>query len=218
MQQAVLLTLQFSILMTVFGFGLQTSPGDVLYVVRRPSLLGRSLLAIFVIMPIVAVALARAFDLRPPVEIALVTLSLSPIPPLLPGREDRAGGHQSYALGLMAIAGLVAIVTVPASVQLLGGFFMLPFALSPGVIVKIVFTTALLPLAAGMTFRAALPAVALRIVKAVVGVSQVLLVIGVLAIVAGTMRAALALAGNGTRRQRRLAASSSAAPTSAKRS
>ena len=62
LQQAIVLVLQVSILVTVFSFGLMTTVGDVLYVVRRPSLLGRSLVAMFVIMPIVAVALAAAFD------------------------------------------------------------------------------------------------------------------------------------------------------------
>jgi bile acid:Na+ symporter, BASS family len=41
----------------------------------------------FVIMPIVAVALAMAFELLRSVEIVLVALAISPIPPLLPGRE-----------------------------------------------------------------------------------------------------------------------------------
>ena len=46
-QQAIVLALQASILMTVFEFGLRATPGDVLYIVRRPALLGRSLIAMF---------------------------------------------------------------------------------------------------------------------------------------------------------------------------
>ena len=198
LQHVILLTLQVSILMTVFGFGLQTRPADVLYLAKRPLLLGRSLAAIFVIMPIAAVALASAFELRPSVEIALVTLSISPIPPLLPGREERAGGHKSYALGLMAIAGLVSIVTVPATVSILGRYFMQPFALSPSAVARIVVVIAIVPLAAGIAVHATWPSVAVRIAKVVLRVSQVLLGIGVLAIMVRALPAALALTGNGT--------------------
>ena len=55
MQQVILLALQASILTTVFTFGLQATVHDLLYVTRRPSLLGRSLFAMLVIMPIVVV-------------------------------------------------------------------------------------------------------------------------------------------------------------------
>src|SRR5262245_56962616 len=53
---------QLSILATAFGFGLKATTEDVQDLIRRPALLGRSLLAIFVIVPIVAVALAYAFE------------------------------------------------------------------------------------------------------------------------------------------------------------
>jgi len=52
------LAFQVSILCTVFGFGLKATLEDLLYLIRRPGLLARSLLAVFVIMPLFAVALA----------------------------------------------------------------------------------------------------------------------------------------------------------------
>jgi len=53
-KQLVMFALRVSILCTVFGFGLKATKGDLLFLVRRPGLLGRSLLAVFVIMPAVA--------------------------------------------------------------------------------------------------------------------------------------------------------------------
>jgi BASS family bile acid:Na+ symporter len=198
LQQAVVLALQVSILMTVFGFGLRTTVSDVMDLVRRPSLIGRSLVAMFVIMPIVAVALAQAFELRPSVKIALVALAISPIPPLLPGREQKAGGHASYALGLMMIAAVLSIAIVPAEVDMVGRYFMRPFAVSPWAIAGIALKAAVLPLLAGMLLRAVLPGVAARITKPVEIIATVLLVAGVLALLAGTFRAVLSLVGNGS--------------------
>jgi BASS family bile acid:Na+ symporter len=198
LQQAVVLALQVSILMTVFGFGLRTTVSDVMDLVRRPSLVGRSLVAMFVIMPIVAVALAQAFELRPSVEIALVALAISPIPPLLPGREQKAGGHASYALGLMMIAAALSIAIVPAEVDMVGRYFMRPLAMSPWAIAGIALKAAVLPLVAGMLLRAVLPDVAARITKPVGLIATVVLVAGVLALLAGTFTAVLSLVGNGT--------------------
>ena len=198
LQQAIMLALQVSILMTVFGFGLRATPGDVLYVVRRPALLGRSLVAMSVIMPIAAVALASAFELRPSVEIALVALSISPIPPVLPGREQKAGGDKAYALGLMVIAGMLSIVVVPLAVQLVSRYFMRPFAMPSSAIASLVLKAAILPLVAGMILRSLVPAVAARIAKPVELVAQVLLAIGVLAVLAVTLPAIFALVGNGS--------------------
>src|SRR5262245_30675485 len=101
LKQIVMLALQVSILLTVFGFGLRATVDDLLYLVRRPGLFVRAILAVFVIMPIVAVLLARMFNF-PTVKIALVALAISPVPPILPTKETKAGGHAAFALGLMA--------------------------------------------------------------------------------------------------------------------
>lgn len=198
LQQLILLALQSSILLTVFGFGLQATPGDVLYLVRRPSLLGRSLFSMLVVMPVVAVALILAFTLRPAVEIVLVALAVSPIPPLLPGRQQKAGGHSSYALGLMAIVGLISIVTVPATMQLLGRFSVRPLEMSSGAIAALVLRTVVLPLVAGIALRALVPALAERVAKPLGLLAKVLLALGALGLLAGVLPSAVALAGNFT--------------------
>src|SRR5204862_4876650 len=101
LKQLVLLALQIAIIGTVFNFGLRSTLDDVLYVWRRPSLLVRSLLSVLVIMPLLVVAFVKVFDLRADVEVVLVALALSPVPPLLPTKVNKAGGSASFGLGLM---------------------------------------------------------------------------------------------------------------------
>ena len=196
--QLVGLALQASILMTLFGFGLQATLADVTYVARRPALLARSLGAMYVVMPIVAVVLVQLFDFRPSVEIAMIALSISPIPPLLPAKQGKAGGHSSYALGLMAIAGLVSIAVVPIGLQVLGRFSGQPFQMPAGAIARVVLVTTLLPLAVGMGLKALLPAVADRVAKPIALVAKVLLTGGMLALLVAALPAVLSLIGNGT--------------------
>jgi bile acid:Na+ symporter, BASS family len=177
-QQVVILVLQVSILLTVFGFGLRTTLHDLQYLLRRPGLLARSLLAMFVIMPIVAVILVWAFELRPSFEIALLALAISPVPPLLPGKEGKAGGHAAYGLALMAVVSVLAIVVVPLWVQLLGLYADRQLRMPPVAIAKVVVVMTILPLITGVIVRTLLPAVAARLEKPARLVSTVLLVGG----------------------------------------
>ncbi len=172
-QQLLMLALQTSILLTVFGFGLQATLDDVLHLLRRPSLLGRSLAAMFLFMPVLAVAMARAFNLMPAVEIALMALAISPVPPLLLKKEDKAGGQASYGLGLMAIFGVLSIVIVPVGARILGEVFGHPFSMAPRAIARVMLTTTVLPLTAGMVCRAILPAIAKQIAKPIALVAAV---------------------------------------------
>jgi bile acid:Na+ symporter, BASS family len=198
LKHLVMLALQVSILCTVFGFGLKATLDDVLHVVRRPALFARSLLAVFVIMPIVAVALARVFDVRPAVEIALVALALSPVPPLLPQRETKAGGHKGYAIGLMATLSALAIVIVPLALAGLGLVFGQTFGMAPVEVAKIVLPSTLLPLLAGVLVRAAFPAFADRIEEPVSLVAKVLLPVAAIALLVAVAPAMWVLIGNGT--------------------
>jgi BASS family bile acid:Na+ symporter len=198
LQQLVMLGLQASIILTVFGLGLRARVHDLAYLLRRPALLVRSLLAMLVFMPMVAITIHRLFELRASVEIVLVALAFSPVPPLLPGKERKAGGQSGYALGLMAVASLLAIVTVPASAWLLGRATGQPYHMPPAAIARVVLQMILAPLAAGIAARAAAPVFAQRLVRPLSLASTLLLVVGVLAILASALPAVLSLIGGGT--------------------
>jgi BASS family bile acid:Na+ symporter len=197
-QQIVLLAVQASIFLTVFGFGLQATRDDLLYLVRRPALLLRSLVAMFVIMPLFAVLLAWAFNLHKAVEIALIALAISPVPPLLPRRQVKAGGQGSYGLGLMATAAVLSIGFIPLALNLLGRALDQPFALSAAAVARIALTTMLLPLGIGTGLHAVAPGFAERIARPVALVATALLAVGALAILAGALPVAVSLIGNGT--------------------
>jgi BASS family bile acid:Na+ symporter len=194
----VLLVLQVSVFCTVFGFGLDTTPEDVLYVLRRPALLARSLVAMFVIMPAVAICLVWLFDFRHVVEVVLVALSISPVPPLLPRREGQAGGRAPFALGLMALLAALAIVIVPGAPQVIKGFAHHSLDMSPLAVARTVLETALAPLAAGMIVRARLREATRRLGALVNRIAWVLLAVGVLALLTTNLSAMWALVGNGT--------------------
>ena len=198
LKHIVMLTLQVSIFCTVFGFGLKTTTDDLMYLIRRPGLLLRSLLAVFVIMPVIAVTLVRLFDFRHVVEVALIALAISPVPPLLPKRELKAGGQDSYGLGLMAILALLSIAVAPLASSILERVFGHSLTVAPGAIAVLAFKTVLLPLAVGMIVHAAVPRLAEKIEKPVALVANVLLSLGAIVFLVTLAPALWALIGQGT--------------------
>ena len=196
-KQIVILALQISILLTVFGFGLRARMDDLLYVVRRPGLLVRSILAVFVLMPLVTIVLMRGFNFPLPIQVALIALAISPLPPILPRKESKSGANTAYGIGLMATLALVSIAVVPLMVFAFASTFNRQLSIAPGVIAGIVMKTTLVPLVAGMIINALAPAFAVRFEKIVSLVGIVLLVVAVLPVLAGAMPAIWAAIGSG---------------------
>jgi BASS family bile acid:Na+ symporter len=198
LKQIVTLALQLSILATVFSFGLKATASDLLYLLRRPGLLARSTIAMFVIVPILAVVLVRVFNFSHAVEVVIIALAISPVPPLLPQREHQARGHAAYGLGLMAIMALLSIIIVPLELAILQTYFGRALSTSPSAIAGLVLNAAILPLLAGMLVRVASPAIADRIMPAVALTAKVVLALAGLVLLAGASSAMWALVGDRT--------------------
>jgi BASS family bile acid:Na+ symporter len=187
-----------SIFLIVFALGLGARLEDALYLFRRPAQLARSLLAMNVIMPVVAAALAAAFNLYPAVKIALLALAVSPLPPILPRKQLGAGGRESYTIGLLVAAAVLAIVFMPVTLYLLGRAFGTAEHIPVGTVAWLVSITVLAPLAAGIFVRSLAPALAERIAAPVSLVATILLVVGIVPILFTTWPAIVSLFGNGT--------------------
>src|SRR5262245_54484979 len=102
-EHLIMLAIKASIMLLVFGIGLHANWQDTTYLLRRPGLLLRSLLSMGVIMPLFAAAIAALLDLHPAVKITIIALALAPVPPILPGKQEKAGGTPSYAISLLVM-------------------------------------------------------------------------------------------------------------------
>lgn len=166
-----------SVFLTVLGMGLAATWNDATYLLRKPTLLARSLFSMFVVMPLICVCAALLFHLPPAVKVALVALAISPVPPLLPQKELMAGAHAAYAISLVSLAAVLSIIYVPVVTSLFAEWFNRPAEVSAAAVAQIVLTTILVPLALGMTIRARRTSLAERAAKPVglIGVTLVLL-------------------------------------------
>ena len=194
----LLLVIKSSIMLTVLGLGLTATWQDATSLLRQPGLLIRSVLSMNVIMPLVAAGFVIAFNLPGSVKIALVALAISPVPPILPKKQLKAGGHASYAVGLLVAIGLLAIITVPLGVTWFANVFDRTAHIAPLAVAKIVLTSVLAPLAAGIALRQVLPALAERIARPASLIGSVLLFAGALPLAYASWPDVYALFGNGT--------------------
>ncbi|MGE3876010.1 MAG: bile acid:sodium symporter family protein [Parvibaculaceae bacterium] len=191
------LAVAISMALIVFALGLNASWRDAASLFTRPVVLARSLLSMNIIMLLLAVAAAAAFDLPPAIEIALGALALSPVPPILPMKQEKAGGSVSYTVGLVTAAALCSIIIVPALMALLGTIFEIENAPLMPRVASVVFTSVIIPLAIGMAFRHLAPAIAGRIARPLSLFATVLLVVACLPVLFNTWPMFWQLVGNG---------------------
>ena len=188
------LAFQLSVAITVFWAGLGASRHDLNYVFERPRLLLTSLIAMFIVMPVAALALELYFEFPHPARVALVVLALSPIPQLLPRTTLASGGHHSYAYGLAFSVSLLSVVIVPAMVSFLGHVMGRPFGVDTAVVARAVVLTCLVPLALGMVTRRLAPHFADRVAGPVARLANLLMTLAIVALLVLVGRSLFAVA------------------------
>ena len=193
-QKMLVLALMVSIMVTVFGFGLRATFDDLFYLVKRPGLLLRTLLSMYVIMPVAALLLVQALSLDPRVELALLCLAISPVPPLLPNKAGKVTEEGGYAIALVATMALLSIIIVPVAVQILARVFDRDVAMSSAAVAATVVKTAIAPLVAGVLIRTIAPGFAKKIAKPLSTLGVVVLLAAVAILLVKTWSGIMALA------------------------
>ena len=111
-----------SIVPDVLSTGMAGHRGDLTFLVRRPSLLFRSLLSMLVLAPLLAVTLAATLQLPMAVKIALVMMAVSPVPPFLPKKAVKREGPTRTSSRCSRRSAIVSIVSAPISLRCWGSF------------------------------------------------------------------------------------------------
>jgi|KBSMisStaDraftv2_1062788.scaffolds.fasta_scaffold20515_2 BASS family bile acid:Na+ symporter len=200
----VRVTILLSMALLLVSLGLRSNPGDASYLLRKPALLVRSVLAMNLIMPVLITLLVLILNLRPAVEVALVALSVSPVPPFLPDKMLRLTRHQGYVYGLLVVSTVLALILVPLATAILQHFELrrehlatiesVPFS----VVAKIVGSTILLPLACGVALRSRWPGLVPRAAPLMSKAGGVLLILAVIPLLLSQGTAMISLLGDGT--------------------
>ena len=153
MDPALLIRVAILISVALIGIalGLRYATVDAGYLLQRQGLLARSLVAMNLIMPMVAVALVSSFDFKTPVQVALIALSVSPLPPVLPGKRLNLRSH-GYIYGIVVVAAVCSVVLVPLAASLLSTHFHTQHVSAVKVFI-VVLLTVLAPLLIGIALQ-----------------------------------------------------------------
>jgi predicted Na+-dependent transporter len=143
-----------------FGFGSEITWGDVRFLKGKPALLGRSVLAALVLVPLAYFIVIRLVQPSLPVAVALSILAASPAVPLAIGMVRKAGGNISYSASLKFVTAVLAVVTTPVTIAILSQAFGFEAQARPLFVAAIVFFFVILPIGAGILVRERVPGLA----------------------------------------------------------
>lgn len=183
MTLALLVLLKITVTVIIFGIGLDSQPRDAVRLFRHPGLLLRSVLAMYVLVPMAAFALVKLLPLAPGVEAALLVLAVSAGAPLLP-RKLLGIGDGAYIFSLVVISSVLAIVLVPVWLAVLGPLFPRLPSLAPERAALVLAESFFLPLLAGMVLRRLFPKVAAWTAGRLIGLASIVLALSAAALLA----------------------------------
>lgn len=194
----IVLVLKASVALSVFAIGLNATFSDATFLFRRPGKLARAWFSMDVLMPLFALVLVLLFELHPAVEIALVAISVSPIPPIFPNKAFKAGGTETYTIGLLVASCALSVIVVPVAMEIFERATGTPLTIRARAVAWTVVTTVFIPLLVGMAVKALAPRLAGRLAKPMALVGLVLLILSALPVLIGMARPMYQLIGDGT--------------------
>jgi bile acid:Na+ symporter, BASS family len=181
----------------MFGIGVGVTTAELRRVWQSPGPMLRGLFSVLVAVPVLAVVIARAFDLSRAAEIGIVLMAISPGAPVALRRSLAAGAHAAFAPGLQISVALLAVASMPLWIAALNEFYAGQARIDPRDVMRQVFIAQLLPLGVGIALRHFGATLAARIEPAVRRAGTVLLIVAVVLVLAELWRP-LYEAGAGT--------------------
>jgi bile acid:Na+ symporter, BASS family len=193
------LLLLASVFLIVFALALRASRSDALFMFTHPGAAFRAFAAMYLIVPAVAVALALAFDLKPVVKVALVAIALSPMPPILPGKQLKAGAQFNYVTGLLFGVAVMSVVIAPLGLLIVDQLTPADLVLNPAMIAPPIILSTALPLVLGVIGRRLLGAErADHIAGPISKFATIMLAVGVIVLIVALAPAMWQVVGDGT--------------------
>jgi bile acid:Na+ symporter, BASS family len=177
---------------STLAVGLALTVQQILAPLRNGRLVALSLLANFVLVPIVAIGIARLFGLDEPLRVGLLLVGVAGGAPFLLKLADLAKGNTPFAVGLMVVLMVITVGYMPIVLPaLLEGV-----AVNPANIARSLILLMLIPLALGLALRAWHPPGAARVRAFVAPVSSISMIFVVVLTTAGHFRSMLSILGS----------------------
>jgi len=179
------------VISSMLGVGASLTVSQIIDPLRNVRLIVLSLLANFILMPVVAIGLEKGLSLDRSFGVGLLILGCAAGAPFLPRLVQNAKGDVACAVGVMVMLMVLTVIFLPTVLpQLLPGVTVDSWEIARSLIL-----TMLLPLAAGLALNAYYEGLAARL-KPVLGlISNVSLAVQIVAIIALNIDKILRISG-----------------------
>ena len=192
-QSAISVAMLCFVISSMLAMGLGLTIHEIIAPLRNIRLIVLSLVANFVLMPVVAIALARVLRLDEAFGVGLLLLGTAAGAPFLPKLAQIAKGNLAFAVGLMVLLMVITVGYLPVALPLL-----LPgVSVNPMQIARSLFLLMLLPLAGALAVKAKFPDAAGRAKPVLDRLSNLSLILLIALLTAVNLKSVLAVFGTG---------------------
>jgi len=192
LNKAISPTMIVFVVSCMLAVGLSLTASQIVAPLRNVRLVAFALLANFVLMPLVAIAIATGLQLDEPLSAGLLLLGTAAGAPFLPLLAGIAKGHLAFSVGLTVLLMVFSVGYMPLVLPLL----LSGVSVDPLKIATSLFLLMLLPLGVGLAVKSSLGRVAVRLEPLFRKVSTFALVLLMLLIFVANIRNILSLFGS----------------------
>ena len=177
---------------STLAVGLGLTVQQIAAPLRNGRLVALSLLANFVLAPVVAIGVARIFGLEQSLGVGLLLVGVAGGAPFLLKLGELSKGNMPFAVGLMVVLMVITVGYMPIVLpRLLDGV-----AVNPANIARSLILMMLLPLAAGLALRAWQPSTAARLRSIVAPISSISMIFVVTLTTAAHFKSMVSILGS----------------------
>ncbi|ANS74472.1 sodium transporter [Paenibacillus yonginensis] len=167
----------------MFGMGLTLSSADFREVFRRPMDVAIGVVGHYIIMPLLAFALAKILQLPPDIAVGVILVGCCPSGTSSNVMTLLAKGDVALGVSIASVSTLIAPLATPAMISLLAGQWM---DIDAGSLIKDIVTVVIFPILLGVLVKAIFKKQAEASVPALPLVSTIAIVLIVSIVVAGS--------------------------------
>lgn len=177
---------------STLSVGLGLTVPQIVAPLRSGRLVVLSLLANFVLAPVVAIGLSRILGLDAPLAIGLLLVGVAGGAPFLLKLADLAKANMAFAVGLMVVLMVITVGYMPIVLPLV----LEGVSVNPANIARSLILLMLIPLAAGLALRAWHAPAAARVRSVVAPISSISMIFVIVLTTAGHFGSMLTILGS----------------------
>ncbi|WP_269147428.1 hypothetical protein, partial [Planktothrix agardhii] len=164
----------------MFSMAIRWKFEDVIWLCQQPSLMLRSLVSVFIAVPLLGALTMLIPGLTVAQQIGMWAMIACPGAPMIPFKSLQAGGNAKFVASLQFTVCILSIISIPLTALILAQFSPNEAWLSPQEIGKQIFFAQVLPMGIGVLLAEYAPKLAEDLLEPVTKIAKFMLLLVVI--------------------------------------